>query len=253
MEIKFDQHFLTNEETLKNTIKNAKITTKDIIYEIGPGKGILTKQILKKNPKQLISIEKDENLKPYLEQIKQEHNNFTYEVGDGIANIDKFEFTKLIANIPYSITEPLYKKILNKKIKFVILLHGIDFYKKITNEKNKWHYFINSFYNLKLLEEVEGTNFEPKTKTKSVLLKLELKPLSNLSKFDKFIQDLYERKRRNTQNALKYALVETIKQPKKEIKNYLDTLNIKDKSILLENISNEEFINLVSKIKKEYF
>ena len=263
MELKFDQHFLKNNDTLLLTINEANIKKEDIIYEIGPGQGILTTQILKKHPKLLISIEKDPKMKEFLEKIKQTHKNtFKYEINkDGVEEMGNNSFTKLIANIPYSITEPLYKRILDKKIEFAILLHGNDFYKKINIPNNKWYYFINAFYTITLLKEVPGTDFEPKTKTKSSLLKLELKPQSKQTKFDEFLQILYSKKKRTPINAIIFSLVDTLELSKKQIKEkfktpklskLISTFNASNETTL-ENISNNDFTQLINEIESDFF
>ena len=56
------QNFLVDNEILDLIVNLGEISSKDIILEVGPGTGNLTKKILKKNPKRFIVIEKDENL-----------------------------------------------------------------------------------------------------------------------------------------------------------------------------------------------
>ena len=55
------QNFLIDKNIIKKIINLIEIKNKNII-EIGPGKGALTKEILKKNPKSLVLIEKDNKL-----------------------------------------------------------------------------------------------------------------------------------------------------------------------------------------------
>lgn len=252
-EVKFDQHFLIDKKILEITTKIAQITNNDVIFEIGPGKGILTKQILKYNPKQLIAIEKDENLEKDLENLQIEFkDNFEYKLSDGLFEIDNYDFDKLIANIPYSITEPLYKKILNKQIEFAILLHGKTFYNKIISKNSKWNYFVNAFYDFNLIEEVSGDKFFPKTKVTSTLVCLRLKANNNLSDWDKFLQILYSKSSRNVKNALLYSFVDYFDCSKKEAKNKINELklNITLYDKLFDNLSNSDFLELILSIKR---
>ena len=55
------QNFLIDKNIIKKIINLTNLKNKDII-EIGPGKGALTDEILKKKPKSLTLIEKDANL-----------------------------------------------------------------------------------------------------------------------------------------------------------------------------------------------
>ena len=60
------QNFLSNIDILNQIVDEGKIATDDIIIEIGPGTGNLTSEILKKNPKKLIVVEKDNDLSKLL-------------------------------------------------------------------------------------------------------------------------------------------------------------------------------------------
>jgi len=246
MEVKFDQHFLNNQEILNKIINNSKITNEDIIYEIGIGEGILTNAILSKNPKHLISIEKDLKLLEKIQKITAKHKNFTFEIADGIEKFDEYKFNKLIANIPYSITEPLYKKIIEKKIPFCIILQGKKFFDICQNKNSKWYYYINSLYNLELIETVNGKNFNPPTKVTSVIVKLEIK--KNLTKENKLILKLFEKKDRNFKNAIIFTLVEELNITKKQSKEIFEKLNM-NLTEKFENISNEKFCDLIKKLK----
>ena len=62
------QNFLIDQNIIKKIVNLKDIRNKDVI-EIGPGKGALTKEILKKNPKSLILIEKDSSL---VEELKKD-------------------------------------------------------------------------------------------------------------------------------------------------------------------------------------
>ncbi|MCA9495698.1 MAG: hypothetical protein KC589_02045 [Nanoarchaeota archaeon] len=249
MDIKFDQHFLNSPKTLILESKLADINKEDIIFEIGPGDGRLSKELLFMKPKKLISIETDENLKDKLIEIEKENPNFEWKIGNGLEEMQNFKFNKLVTNLPYSITEPLYIKILENKIPFCLLLHGITFYKIIMDPKNKWHYFVNAFYDIEAIKEIPGNTFEPPTKTMSILLILKLKKTKE--KCDIFFQTLYNKKERNSQNALIYTLVD-LGKTKKEAKELILKKelndNIKNKKII--NLSNEEFLEIVKIIKE---
>ena len=64
------QHFLVNKSILKK-IASIKDIRDKIIFEIGPGKGALTKEILQNKPKKLILIEKDRNLRSNLLKLQE--------------------------------------------------------------------------------------------------------------------------------------------------------------------------------------
>ena len=109
------QNFLIDQNIIKKIVNLKDIRNKDVI-EIGPGKGALTKEILKKNPKSLILIEKDSSLVEELEK------RFSKEKCLKIFNADilKFDIEKFIksksvimGNLPYNISSQILVKILN--------------------------------------------------------------------------------------------------------------------------------------------
>lgn len=108
---KFGQHFLKNEKIIDDIVNLNELENKNII-EIGPGLGILTKAILRKKPKFLISIEKDYKLQPYLLPLVKEYDsNFILKFDDALkTNIEemyKKDSLILIANLPYNIATTL--------------------------------------------------------------------------------------------------------------------------------------------------
>ena len=69
------QNFLVDKNIINKIIHTAKIRSSDVILEVGPGTGNLTKFIIAQKPKKIYLIEKDENLaheleKQYLDIIK---------------------------------------------------------------------------------------------------------------------------------------------------------------------------------------
>ncbi len=118
------QNFLKSKQALRMMCEAGNVTKKDIILEIGPGKGVLTSRLLEK-AKMVIAVEKDYDLIKILEE------KFSPEIKSGalklvqedILNFDPSEFKlkqngyKIIANIPYNITGAIFKKFLSGEIK----------------------------------------------------------------------------------------------------------------------------------------
>jgi 16S rRNA (adenine1518-N6/adenine1519-N6)-dimethyltransferase len=113
------QHFLTNPHYAEVLVREAGITGEDAVLEIGPGEGMLTREILKV-AKHVIVVEKDELLAQKL------HDTFSSDINEGklevlSADIRDIEPEKigletgkyvLAANIPYYITGELLRKFL---------------------------------------------------------------------------------------------------------------------------------------------
>ena len=61
------QNFLTDKNIVRKILNLTNLENKNVI-EIGPGKGSLTDEILKRNPSSLILLEKDKNLFKFLKK-----------------------------------------------------------------------------------------------------------------------------------------------------------------------------------------
>lgn len=250
MVVEFDQHFLDDNEKLNKIISSSEIKKTDNIFEIGIGSGILTKEILKQSPNKLISVEKDTRLINYAKEIAKNNNNdnsnFDFVIGDGIEVLREFVLSKkyipnkIIANIPYSITENLYKNIIDLKIETCVFLQGKKFYDILTNENSYWRSIVGSFYNFELVDVVSGQCFKPKTKVNSVILKLTKKNSKQLTKKMLFTQILFSKRSRGIKNAIIYSIID---YNKKYNSDNLELLSKKNAKQVYDKIINNLELN----------
>ena len=106
-----DQHFLIDKDVINSFIKVCNLSKDDVVLEIGPGDGTLTKLIAPKVKKMYV-IEKDIRLKPYLDKIK----NIDVTYGSCL-NVPFPKVDKIITSLPYSIIEPfIYNKLEKKEL-----------------------------------------------------------------------------------------------------------------------------------------
>ena len=105
------QHFLINESIIKKIVSIKSLNNCDVI-EIGPGFGSLSKEILNAKPRSLTAIEKDIDLKPYLDKIKQKNKDIFSVLYNDAKKLKLSEMLRdrdlvLIANLPYNIATTL--------------------------------------------------------------------------------------------------------------------------------------------------
>ena len=101
----YGQHFLIDKNIIEKEINEATLAKSDIVLEIGPGKGALTRELAKK-AKQVIAIEIDKQL--YNVLLKDIPDNVTL-ICDDVMKVDFSlfpSFTKVVANLPYQISSP---------------------------------------------------------------------------------------------------------------------------------------------------
>ena len=108
------QNFLIDRDVLEKIVSTCDVTNKEIL-EIGAGTGNLTTYILKKNPKKIYAVEKDDELAMLL---KEKFENEIEIINNDILKVDESKISeqKLIVfgNLPYNIsTEILSKWIIN--------------------------------------------------------------------------------------------------------------------------------------------
>ncbi|MBD3882440.1 16S rRNA (adenine(1518)-N(6)/adenine(1519)-N(6))-dimethyltransferase RsmA [Phormidium tenue FACHB-886] len=115
----FGQHWLKSQATLTQIISAAALQPSDRVLEIGPGTGILTRQLLPL-VQSVVAVEIDRDLVQQLKQQFGKRANFLLLEGDFLAidlpaaltHLPEATPNKVVANIPYNITGPILEKLL---------------------------------------------------------------------------------------------------------------------------------------------
>ena len=174
------QNFLTDKHILEKIVNLVSIKDK-IILEIGPGTGNLTSYILKKKPKKIVVIEKDNTLANKLEKKFDKQLKI---INEDVLNIDETKlFTEKVTvfgNLPYNIsTEILTKWIINLKNNFwfdsLVLMFQKEVADRIIAEFNTSNYgrlsiICNWKLNIKKIFDIKPEAFYPKPKIDSTVL-----------------------------------------------------------------------------------
>ena len=174
------QNFLIDKIILEKITNTTEIKNKTVL-EIGPGTGNLTSYILKKNPKKIFVIEKDNELSI---NLKNKFNNQLTIINDDILKIDETDLFRdkvtVFGNLPYNIsTEILSKWIINLKDYFwfdcLVLMFQKEVADRITAEFNTSNYgrlsiISNWKLNVKKIFDIKPESFFPKPKIESTLL-----------------------------------------------------------------------------------
>jgi len=187
------QHFLKNPSVIKKIIDAADPTHDDLVLEIGPGDGILTKELLGFAGK-VIAVEKDRRLISVLQK------KFAGEITAGKLDLvekDILEWDekilsfyrhpyKLVANIPYYITGAILEKFLSSKVQpsCVVLMVQKEIAERIIARSKKESLLslsVKAYGKPKITAKVPRGNFYPMPKVDSAILSIENISKNNFS------------------------------------------------------------------------
>ena len=174
------QNFLIDREVLEKITNVVQIKDKTIL-EVGPGTGNLTSFILKKNPKKMFVIEKDDDLAINLSETFKDQLTI---INDDILQVDENLIFKnkvtVYGNLPYNIsTEILSKWITQTKDEFwfnnLILMFQKEVADRIiakfnTSDYGRLSILSNWKLNVKKICDIKPESFSPRPKIDSSLL-----------------------------------------------------------------------------------
>ncbi|MDH3657118.1 MAG: rRNA adenine N(6)-methyltransferase family protein [Nitrosopumilus sp.] len=224
------QHFLNSNSVAKSIVFEAKITKKDVVFELGTGLGILT-PLLCQNANKVISVDADEKLIRNAKSEFSEINNLVLKSGDGFKKKDSFSI--FVSNLPYSRSKDAIEWLAQISFSHGIIMVQKEFAEKLLTKFSKKRKAIsiiaNHAFEIKVLSKVGKNNFSPPPKIDSVILRIIKK------------------------NAMKKDLIQTINKifsyRRKTVKNILKQFNketVIDKRV--DDLSGDEIINLANQI-----
>jgi 16S rRNA (adenine1518-N6/adenine1519-N6)-dimethyltransferase len=202
---KKDQHFLIDEQVLNRIIEYGRLNSSDIVLEIGAGYGNLTKKIAKKAGK-VIAIEVDAELASYLAGFE----GVEVIIGDAM-ELDFPHFTKVISNLPFSISSPVTFKLLQYKFDMGILMYQHEFARRMValpGSRDYGRLSITVQYHavVEILEVVPRRAFSAPPKVDSAIVRLVPRPppydVKDVDFFMDFITAAFSQRRKKLKNAI---------------------------------------------------
>jgi len=248
------QNFLIDNNVLEEIIGTADLNKNDIVLEIGPGLGILTKKLAEK-AKKVIAIEKDKQITGILKKELENYNNVELINKDILEYNFELDDYKVVANIPYYLTSYLIRLLLEsenqpkeiillvqKELAQRILPRSAGMYKQV--KMNLLAISVQFFGKPEIISYVPKESFWPEPKVDSAIIKItDIKKPKDVSikKFFELVKAGFSSPRKQLVNNLskKFYL------NKEEIKKALAEcgLNIQARA---ENLSIKDWICLTS-------
>ena len=221
---KFGQNFLKDISIANQIVSLISVEKIKTIIEVGPGMGILTREILKIDKINKKFIELDIECCDYL------LNNFS-EIKKDLINDDflKFDIKKynppvtVIGNFPYNISSQiLFKVFENKEIIYEMIgMFQYEVAERICSNKGTKNYgilsvLIQAFFSVELLIKIKPESFNPPPKVTSAVIRI-IKVRDNIDcdeiLFKHIIKSAFNQRRKTLRNSLKsFKKIENIKE-----------------------------------------
>ena len=245
------QNFLFDENTLNKIVKD--VNNEDVVLEIGPGLGTLTKILLEK-AKKVIVVELDEKMCEILRTRFLAYNNLEI-INKDILKLDINQIApnaKVVANLPYYITTSIITTLLKTNIKDITILIQKEVAERICcmpgdKDAGAITYFVSYYADSKIIGNVGKECFIPSPKVESSIVKITKleRPRVYVKDEDllfKLIKENFSKRRKTIMNSLSNVI------EKEKLKIILTNLNISDK-IRGEELTLEQYASIVNNIK----
>ena len=256
---KYGQNFLIDDFALDKIIQNADIKKDDLVIEIGPGLGNLTKRLCEKAG-QVIAVEIDSNMVKILNTEYSYLKNLII-LNEDIMKIDlkqlvdqfhEMRCVKVVANLPYYITTPIIMKLLedNVGISLIEVMVQKEVAERLCAMPTGRNYgaitvAVNYYSKPSYIVTVPSKSFLPAPDVDSAVVMLEVygEPKVKVDKnlFFSIVKAAFSQKRKTLLNSLGSANVNGVN--KEKLTNILTELGI-DLNIRAERLSLEDFENI---------
>ena len=265
---KLGQNFLISEDAVNESVYSSNICKEDLVIEIGPGLGTLTKVLLEEAGK-VIAIELDDRMIEILNDRFSMYDNFEL-INDDVLKIDlkklikenkkgEIKKVKVVANLPYYITTPIIMKLLEERldIESITVMVQKEVADRLVAEPGESDsgaitYSIRYYTNPKKIMEVPNTSFMPAPEVNSSIIKLDVlkEPqvkVKNEKLLFKVIKLAFMQKRKTLLNALTNGKLLSSKQ---EIEDMMNDLGL-DLKIRGEKLTLEDYKNIADYIENK--
>lgn len=262
------QNFLIDDKVVEQIITKSCVNEHDLVIEIGPGLGTLTKFLLEK-AKKVICIELDKKMIKILEDRFTLYNNFELLHNDilkvDLNSIIKKEKensditgVKIVANLPYYITTPIIMKLLEEQLDLESITVMVQ--KEVADrliatpgskDTGAITYSVYYYATSEAILEVPKDSFIPEPEVTSKVIRLQIRkvpPVEVKSKkvMFKIIKSAFMQRRKTLLNALSNTKVFLNKEEGLAI---LKKLNLPD-DIRAEKLTLQDFANITNEFIK---
>jgi len=203
------QHFLIDARIAHRHVEFAGITADDVVLEIGPGLGVLTRPLLERASK-VVAVERDRRLAGALRGLG---GNLEVIHGDAV-KVPLPRFDKVVSNLPYKISSPITFRLLDAPFDRGALMYQAEFAERLVARRGDEAYSrlsVNAYTRarVRILERVPKTAFWPQPKVDSAIVLVEPRPspfrVEDEARFRATVDAAFQHRRKAIENALRFS------------------------------------------------
>ena len=247
---KFGQNFLKDDNIAKDIVSFLSDSKTKTVIEIGPGKGILTKYLLKISHKEIKFVEIDEECVSYL---KNKYPNIDkHLINHDFLNINLNSFKQplsIVGNFPYNISSQILFKIYENKniVNEMIGMFQLEVAERICSNYGTKKYgilsvLIQAFFEVKMMKQIKPQSFFPIPNVDSAVIKISKKTDTiNCDEilFKQIVKQSFGQRRKTLKNSLKIFNIPDIKKEDTIFAKRPEQLSVSDFIYLTNLVGNE--------------
>ena len=251
------QHFLIDPNIVRKIVALAELGPNDHVFEIGPGRGILT-EALSHAAGRVTAVEVDSRLHAYLETRQAELPNVELVCEDALAYpVESLPMgTVVVANLPYYISTPLLFRLLDQRGRFprMVLMLQAEVADRLVAKPGGSDYGILSVMaqyaaEITKLFRVSAQCFRPRPEVASAVVLLRTKERTRLSRqediaFRALVKAAFAHRRKTLVNSLKDE-----RYDQKQVTDALNSLSLSP-TARAEVLSVAQFVELTRLIAR---
>lgn len=195
--MKLGQHLIYDKGIIDKIIDASNISSNDIVFEIGAGNGILTRELCKR-AKHVISCEIDSNL---YNNLNLNYNNLELYNTDGYKLGLSIDFDKFIANVPYYRSRDTIELLAKKEFELAVVMLQREFVEKLLRDR-AISIIARYCFDIEYICSVSRFTFKPIPRVDSSIIRLKKRHTLD-DKSIRFIKLLYSFKGRKVRHASK--------------------------------------------------
>ncbi|HUR67915.1 MAG TPA: 16S rRNA (adenine(1518)-N(6)/adenine(1519)-N(6))-dimethyltransferase RsmA [Candidatus Thermoplasmatota archaeon] len=199
---KLGQHFLRDARYAERAVEAAQLRADDVVLEVGPGKGVLTRLLAPRVAK-VVAVELDEGLADALDVP-----NVELVRGDAV-QVDIPPFTACVSNLPYQISSPFLFRLLEREFRVAVLMVQKEFADRLVAKTRTGDYgrlSVNAQRraHVEIVARVPPGAFDPPPRVDSAIVRITPRPpaFDVPANYDAVVERAFAQRRKKLANTL---------------------------------------------------